>query len=443
MYINAETEREFEYIRSQKPEVLQTLMQELEAKLLKNRVSLWNADKPIPTQLNEVVLTRTQSDALSHDALTIMSAINKVVRAYYTDTTLQKLLSPSAFEQALFLNTKEPIGLNINRLDAFWDGNGFKFIELNADFPDGILLLSKLHAIRKQLFTTYNMEEKLSYKAMNDPLHLTNTMRATSIMCDGPQNPHIAVLGPKGRAATHEYEHRVEFFRSQGCNANWIEPHEMMFDDTGALLVENKKVDIIHRAAEIRYFEDSPNAKPLFQAYQSANVVMVNSFHNRLRGIKGIFAILTDTSFETLFSQEEKDVIARTIPHTDILQPKNIDEILKRDKDTYVLKPQNLSEGDGILFGRETTPETWESELRARVPDQWIVQELVNITKRPVVNVIDGEIATQELYSDFFVHLYQNEESEYFVGTIGNRTSETPIVNVAKGGGVNATKILL
>jgi glutathione synthase/RimK-type ligase-like ATP-grasp enzyme len=89
-----------------------------------------------------------------------------------------------------------------------------------------------------------------------------------------------------------------------------------------------------------------------------------------------------------------------------------------------VLKPGDLARGEKIFFGKNFTNKAWEEKIKEAMSsnEEWILQELCYLSKTK-----DGK------YQDIIVFLADGR-----VQGISSRVSEQEIVNVAKGGYVQA-----
>lgn len=133
---------------------------------------------------------------------------------------------------------------------------------------------------------------------------------------------------------------------------------------------------------------------------------------------------------EWMFLGEDKRVLAEIDPRltaaTRPLSEVSLDELLDRQLD-LVLKPSNLTRGQGIKRGLDHHPDSWREEgIRAIYsPQPYVVQELCCLRK----------IRTDQgvMYGDLMLYMTDGE----VVGA-GARVSMDPIVNLGQRGALQA-----
>jgi len=139
------------------------------------------------------------------------------------------------------------------------------------------------------------------------------------------------------------------------------------------------------------------------------------------------------SSFESLFISGDKSFLATlrerdttgAIPKTCVLSKNNLVQNLSwLEKDQVVLKPGDLARGEKVFFGKNFTKKGWEEKIKEAMSssEEWILQELCYLSKTE-----EGK------YQDIIVFLADGK-----VQGISSRVSDHEIVNVAKGGYVQA-----
>lgn len=446
MYINKRTEEEFQKFDRLPEEKLREIREKLDKKLYDNKFYVAGSDVPVPVHFNSIIFSAQENEKFVGEAKIVLGAIGKVAKEYYNSEELQRELKIDPFEKKLFLEIPCPKGFGVMRLDGFWDGENLRFVELNSDYPDGIALIQNAFDSYDEIMKDYEMLNNSEFaKFDNEKLFYDNMMILYQMNGGKETNPNIAVVAPKGRAGDNEYQVMVEFLKKKGHKAFHVEPKDITQDENGFLFFGKEKIDIVRRAAEIRYFKAQKEGEKIFDAYRRNKVIMINSFHDRLWGIKSIFSVLRNEKFDYLFTDQEREVIKKTIPMTYIISSDK-EEVEKSyywdNKDGFVIKPSDMSEAEDIFFGKNISLEEWQNLLLSERCNGWIVQELVDVKKRKVITLKDGKKTVEELYSDLTTHFFMGEDQSFQVGTTGNRTSSSAIVNVSKGGGINEVKIM-
>lgn len=438
-YLNKKTESEYFRLNKLPINKLIKLRKGLDEQLFANKFYLTGLNYPIPVQLNCLWLTRKQAGELFSKSKIIINCISKIVSEYYKSRELQNLIKIDPFEKKLFLSAPRPKGFGMMRLDGFWTGKNFQFVELNSDYPEGVVMFQNSCEVYDKIL--FNNKTKID----NKELFYNNLIALYNLNGGKKKKPVIAIIGPKNRLFMNEYELLLSFIRKKGHISFLAEPSEIKQTKDGFLRFGNYKIDIIRRAGEIRYFKSQKSAQKIFAAYKKGKVQIINDFHNRLWGIKSVFAILRNKKFHYLFNKEDLGAIKESIPESHILSG-NIDDIKNENfwlkKNNYVLKPSDVSEGENILFGKDLSAIKWRKLLSSKNCEGWVVQKMIKLKKRKVLQIQNNKKTTKNLYTDFMVHAFMDKKGKLVFGNMGNRTSESKVVNVSKGGGVALIKIL-
>jgi uncharacterized circularly permuted ATP-grasp superfamily protein len=188
--------------------------------------------------------------------------------------------------------------------------------------------------------------------------------------------------------------------------------------------------EIVEREGEVRAF---------LGAYRHRLCPFVNSFRCRLSEDKAFFAVLTDEAFAHLLSEDERRLVAATLPWTrrvaerrTLESGREVDLVpfVIENRERLVLKPTHEYGGRSVLLGSETSPGEWEAAVRAALDAPWVVQARVEIPEEPFP-VFDGG-------SLDFVSLKVNTNPFYVAGqAVGavTRASRSFVINVSAGGG--------
>jgi hypothetical protein len=114
----------------------------------------------------------------------------------------------------------------------------------------------------------------------------------------------------------------------------------------------------------------------------------------------------------------------------------NLPEFLRREREGFLLKPNDDYGGKGIKLGWETSQAEWETALDEALLDSYVVQERVPVGKVTVPAFSDS-IKMESLLIDFDPFLFLGKVEGGLV-----RLSSQSLVNVAQGGGQTALIIL-
>jgi uncharacterized circularly permuted ATP-grasp superfamily protein len=111
-------------------------------------------------------------------------------------------------------------------------------------------------------------------------------------------------------------------------------------------------------------------------------------------------------------------------------------EIVHRERNRLVLKPNDDYGGHGVFLGWETDQTQWREVVKAALEKPYMVQERVMIEKT-IIPAYSDRVYLDELFVDFNPFLFQNEVEGALI-----RLSASSLLNVTSGGGQTALLVL-
>jgi hypothetical protein len=328
------------------------------------------------------------------------------------------------------------------RFDGFFIGDDLKFFELNAEAPAGVAysdLLARLY-----LETPPLVRFQQSYQVI-PPFGRESLLRSlleAYYDWGGSGIPQIAIVDWEGLPTATEFELFKEYFTKQGLQAVVADPRQLELSG-GRLTFRGSAIDLVYRrVATNELLQKIDECQALVQAYRDQKVCVVNSFRAKYMHKKILFAILTDYSNARLFDAGERAVIERHIPWTrrvakmrTLYQGHSIDlpDFIVRQRERFVLKPNDEYGGRGIVIGSEVDDREWEQRVYAALDDFWVVQERVHGELQRFA-VWDQGLRFQDYLVDLDPFLFSGE-----VGSCLARLAVGPTTNVSAGGGLVPT----
>lgn len=173
---------------------------------------------------------------------------------------------------------------------------------------------------------------------------------------------------------------------------------------------------------------------------------MANSFRSKVPHKKASFAILTDERYRGLFTDAQIDAITRHVPWTRNVKYGNttyggesvdLIDFIRKERNRFVLKPNDDYGGKGIKFGWESTASEWDDAIGGAVAATYVVQERVAVEKTDIPMFENGEARLRSLTVDFDPFLFQGVVEGGMV-----RLAAGSLVNISSGGGETALAIL-
>ena len=178
-----------------------------------------------------------------------------------------------------------------------------------------------------------------------------------------------------------------EAFAARGFDCFLADPREMDVRG-GRLHAPSGPVDLVYRRAVLsELVAKTDEVRAFLGAYRHHLCPFVNSLRCRLSEDKAFFAILTDEAFAHLMSEEERALVARTLPWTRRVEERrtlcdgarvDLVPFVLEHRESLVLKPAHDYGGRSVFVGSETPPAEWESAVRAALAAPWVVQERVS-----------------------------------------------------------------
>jgi len=257
--------------------------------------------------------------------------------------------------------------------------------------------------------------------------------------------PTFAIVCWKDSTILNDVIEIVESYKRRGYDAIFADPADFAYDGK-TVSVKGTVVDAVYRDAIDDFIKPEfwPHVQNIIKAYRDGNICFVNPVRAATGDFKTLPAIMSDEKYRKHFTEEEWETMLATVPWTRFVRPgkdetfqgktMEISKLLKRDKDSFVLKPNVGYGGFGITIGRDATQEQWEKAVDVAVSPNanFAVQEFVRIPKDRFPIVENGE------YKGFVernVNINYWSHAGEFVGAF-LRAATGNIINVHQGGGL-------
>ena len=404
-------------------------------------------DRPTCPFLRPHIISRTQYDTVARAASIIASAVERLVNYALLDDDLLAAIGLTERETQMARVDPGYSRLCVSsRLDAYLTGSDFKFFEYNAETPAGV---GDQMQLEKVLFGLAHMREFLGERKHWRPqpharllAALLDTFREWS---GAAERPRIAIIDWKGVSTESEFRILQDYFVAQGFETIIADPRALDFDGD-RLRAGDFRIDIVYKRVVIHEFlERCDENHPLARAYERRRVCVVNSFRTKMAHKKNIFAILSDPAYEYLFTPEEVAIFHRHIPWTRRVArgqttfagaSHDLINLIRRERERFVLKPNDDYGGHGVFLGWETSPDDWEAALALALKRPYVVQERVRMNKQSITSFSD-RVHAEEVFIDFNPFLFNNEVEGALV-----RLSSSSLLNVTSGGGQTALLVL-
>jgi hypothetical protein len=417
------------------------LFARLKAAMSTNR--LLYGQRELGVALRPHLLTRRQYDLLAYRSRVLAGAFEQVAAALLDQPALLPRLGLSELEQRLALIDPGYKHATItSRLDGFFFGDELKFVEYNAENPSSLTDQAGLNQVLFELRALQQFAERYRLRQFAPVAGLLHALLTTWREWGGRGAPHIAILDWPDLPTEHEFVLLRNYLVSSGLPAIICAPDELEYQGghgkklrRGAFQIDLVYKRVIYNEFLVRYDE----TQPLLQAYRDHAVCLINPFRCKLLHKKASFELLTDEAYHRWFSAEALRVIAHSIPWTrrvnerkTTYQGREVDllELLWRERERFILKPNDDYGGRGLLFGKSASASEWDEALERALASDYVAQEVLALETEefPIFNEHTWNI--QPMYVDTNPFLFRGEVEGAMV-----RLSDSPIVNVMSGGG--------
>jgi uncharacterized circularly permuted ATP-grasp superfamily protein len=395
--------------------------------------------------LRPFLLSASDEARIRRAAETIAALGERIARAAIASPELFRQLGVTPAEAPLIrIDPGYDTASTASRLDAFLLPDGLHFAEYNAESPAGSAYTQRLAELfdAQPVMARFRQRHRLRYHQTIEPL-LAALLDSYREWGGRAQPPTIAIVDWREVPTWTEFELLADAFVRAGVPTMISDPRDLEFDGH-ALSTGGHRIDLVYRRVLINdIVARTAECEALVDAYRAHAVCVANTFRCKLPHKKAFFAVLTDPANGRLFSALEHAVIAAHVPWTRLVAdgPAEKDgmaapllELMRRERESLVLKPNDEYGGKGVLLGWEADPRAWESAIDAALadpPGSWIVQERIPV-RREVFPQFDeqGTVTDRMMLVDLAPYLFRGRMSGYLT-----RLSATGLANVTAGGG--------
>ena len=417
------------------PEFLAGLKEKMRARRL-----VYGA-REIGIALRPHFLTSNQYEALAHASGVLAGALNKVAAALVADESLLASVGLRDNERRFAV---APTGFDApavtTRFDAFVYGDEIKFVEYNAENPSSLSDQEGLNQILFETRALQRLAERYRLRQFNPLRSLLESLLTTfREWSGGSVVPNVAIVDWDNLPTASEFMLLRNYFAGCGVPTVICTPDELEYTD-GKLRRGDFRIDLVYKRIVIHEFlARYDETHPLSRAYFGGHVCVVNPFRCKILHKKAIFEWLTDDERAGWLSETEREVAARCVPWTRVLterktqyrgQTIDLAEFVRKNRASFVLKPNDDYGGHGIFFGKDTGATEWDAMIAVALSKDYVVQEILNLHMEEFPIFDEQRWSIQPMYVDVNPFMFNGKADGAMV-----RLSDSPIVNVTSGGG--------
>ena len=307
----------------------------------------------------------------------------KVIERYLADPDYRKLFGYSEeLERLICLPCPYDELLPMARFDIFLDEEdlSYKFCEFNTDgsgamsrdAEGGRALMEG--ATFKDFACIHDVRQFDLFGAWVDAF--MDIYRSSNI---AKPNPVVAITDFKESGVMSDFKRFIAAFEARGIPARFVDVRSFAFD--GESLVDpadGTVIDAIYRRAVTSELLMHPGECDAFiDAIAAQKVCCIGHFRTTVVHSKVISIMLFDEATRSFLTEEERRFIDEHVPRTYRLVtdgPFDV-EAVKRDKDEWIIKPEDDYGAHGVCAGVDVSHEEWAGIVETRMDAGFVLQE--------------------------------------------------------------------
>lgn len=325
----------------------------------------------------------TEETLARFEALTEMTygIFEKVIREYLKNADYRRLFPfPKELEELILLPAGYDCLLPLARFDIFYheDTGDFGFCEINTDGASGMnedRLLDEFfldNPAHQEMRRRYRMRTfELFDSWVKEFLAIYETYERKK------PHPNVAIVDFLDTGTLREFQEFARRFQRAGVDSEVCDIRELTFKDGKLLSPEGYVIDAVYRrAVTTDVMEHYSEVQPFLTAVKEGAVFLAGSFRTQIVHHKCLFHVLRLPETAKLLTEEERAFVEKHVPKTLPFAEGWIalEEVLK-NKDRYIIKPQDSYASHGVYAGVEFTESEWEKKATEAYGKDSICQE--------------------------------------------------------------------
>ena len=368
----------------------------------------------------------------------------RLAEAAAADEGLMADLGLSDEERALArIDPRYRVASTAGRADAFILPGSLQFAEYNAESPAGPGYSQRLAELFDGEPLMERFRERFEVRHYTPIPYLLDALLESYQDWGGTANlPRIAIVDFREVPTWSEFELLKTAFTDAGVPTEICDPRDLVFEG-GRLVANGVHVDLVYRRVLVNDIVARPaECRALLDAYRAGAVCMANSLRCKMAHKKAFFAVLTDERYKHLFAADDLAAIAPHVPWTRVVRdtgttrdgrPIDLPEYLRRNRETFVLKPNDEYGGTGVTLGWETDEAAWDQAIARALGESgrgWIAQERITVRRETFPICERDGIVERDMLVDFAPYLFRGRVAGFLT-----RLSASGLANVTSGGG--------
>lgn len=310
----------------------------------------------------------------------------KVMDRYEQDEEYRRLFGfAPELEQLILRKPAYDIKIPIARIDIFYDEEtkNYKFCEFNTDGTSAMnedreLNIAIQHSIAYQEFA---QKHDLYTRELFDTwaIRFLEIYQQSKRAKETPV-PQVAIVDFMENATEMEFRIFKERFEAHGMKTQICEIRDVQYRNGALYTPEGMRIDAIYRRAVtsdiMKHYEEVAD---FLAAVNHEDVILIGDFRTQIAHNKILYKILHLPQTQAFLTEEEWAFVQAHVPYTyDIEDARLYTDNLWKNKDRWIIKPEDSYGSQGVHAGVECTQEEWEQYfLKAREDkvSKYLVQE--------------------------------------------------------------------
>lgn len=307
----------------------------------------------------------------------------KVIREYLTHADYRALFPFSKeLEELILIPRGYDEVLPIARFDIFYheDTGEFYFCEINTDgtsamnedrLQDEFILDNPAHQEmrRRYRFRTFELFDSWVETFMS--IYRTYDKQV--------KDPNIAIIDFLDTGTLREFQEFARHFQRAGYDCEICDIRDLRFENGALISPTGHVIDAIYRrAVTTDIMEHQEECGAFLEAVRKQACFIAGSFCTQIIHHKYLFHILYLPRTMQFLTAEEQDFVRKHIPRTCPFSSEYISrEEVIRDRERYILKPDDSYGSNGVHAGVEHDQAEWEQIVDEAYEKGFICQEYV------------------------------------------------------------------
>lgn len=343
---------------------------------------------------------------LEKAAGTIYKILEKVIARYIEDTAYRKLFPfQKELEELILTEAHYPCALPISRLDIFLNEEdlSFQFCEFNADGASAMNEDREIcSALRRTDAFSRMQEEYTLYPFEFFDSWVSEFMKIYRSYDRAVEQPRVVITDFMESATPNEFIEFQKAFQKAGYDTEICEIRDLRYEDGELKTPDGKRVDAVYRRAVTRdIMEHIGEVAPFIQAARDNAACIIGHFKTQVIHNKSIFRILRLPETLCFLTEEEAEYVLEHIPETLPLKSGEFDRAaVLKDKDKWIIKPEDLYGSRGVYAGVDCDAQTWERAVTEATDRDYLLQRYCRPYRSPNLDFNGEERPQFQLYNN-------------------------------------------